>query len=428
VGNRCTTGLWSRAWLRFAALGFLTLVLLGCGTGEDSQSQPNGGTAVRSIPLDGMESDRLAFGAVATEDGIAILNGGASTPDGPRAVLHWTVGQGSAILQTQVPLDLPLFDVSIWWTGSEVVVLGIPCSRWTDSNEPPSYEEQTGPLMSELCGSSSYQVWAWSPSIDQWRPVKIDGLEARNGLRILSTHNSQAITLPTSTLPQPPPYLLNVKSETLKRLGPLPEDGTTPESAFNVCIGSDGTVGGLLVWDSRSVPSKIAHGDWPADLVRTIDHPGGALRAIALTARGSNDWDAVPLAGPLGEIGTNSPTCGADGIVFGPGNQATVVRVSKDRLVASALPPLTADRPLLLRVSPGCGTTIALEYSSPSSPEAVDIPRSTRVWRLEDGSWVAAKPVPYSLGSTVLLCGDLTIVVAGTTTKTDQGGLQVQVV
>jgi hypothetical protein len=134
-----------------AALG-----LAGCGSGAPT---------AEAGALDGIAvGSRFTTAVVATDGGVVVVDGTAPTGGGTGLVVH----AGEAAVPA--PLDGPVANLGAWWTGREVVVVGLPCPGW----DPATIGDTT---WTSMCGSGRHVVVAFDPGERSWRTVAggVDG-------------------------------------------------------------------------------------------------------------------------------------------------------------------------------------------------------------------------------------------------------------
>ena len=170
-----------RAGRLVAVVAVGALALCGCGTGEV-------GHAGREAPVAGTGGlDGIAVGSsfttavVATDDGVVVVDGTADTGDATGLVAH----AGGATVPA--PLDGPVANLGAWWTGREVVVVGLPCPGW----DPATIGDRTWTL---VCGSGRHVVLALDPAERTWRTVA-DGVDGgpEGGLYLAAAAGERAL-------------------------------------------------------------------------------------------------------------------------------------------------------------------------------------------------------------------------------------------
>ncbi|MGI8939938.1 MAG: hypothetical protein ACR2JF_17325 [Iamia sp.] len=392
---------------RLLALGVVSAIALSsCGSGGEGVSI-KGQEGGPSGSLDGYVGNSLSIAATQVGSGAAVVAGGTSRDGGGLGPGLWWLPPADGEPEfAPLPLDEPLFDVSVFSAGSELIIVGLPCPTWTSPASPPDIQSNGRPFVSDVCGTDEYIVGRWDSNEKAWLGLVDVALRADDGVSIVDSSGARAVVETVSADPEGPAgraveaALLAVDDQTLEPLPRGPGPAGDADSTFTTCI-NDGGVHGLLRWSPGAEPPGVADGTWPADLALEADLVGQTTQVLlGLVVRGGA-WEPVPAEGASSGAQT-SPVCTEDGILVADLDQASRVVFNAERADWSPLgelPRAAPGIPSLVTAPAGTGPPLAVALEAPPDrPETADGPRLSPLWQLEGAQWLAQGEVPYSSG------------------------------
>lgn len=395
-----------------AAMLLVLAVLTGNGCGDRSGE-------VRLGPaLDGQTFDALSIAATSAGPGAAVLVGGSATEAGPdpRPVLWWIESEEAPPEPHVLPVDGPLFDVEVWWTGVELAVAGLPCGRWTDARQAPDAGDDGAPFLADLCGTDRYDILAWSPETGVWRTIPGAQLRAEDGIALLDVDGELALVRSVDVDDGAPVErngrlsLLDLERGVDVAIPPAPTPAAgDPDSTFTVCS-TGGTTTAMLVWEGAE-PDSVARGEFDGELAAVVAPSRGRRQHVLPFGLRDGRW--VPLRSSSGAVGAlGSPICVDQGILVANATAAAVMRASSGTEVAEwvGVGELPGHEWVVLpRAQPGSGPPLAIALLAPADGRAADAPIDSPAWLWSSGRWSSLGTVPYhggwrgvTLGTTVI--------------------------
>ncbi|MCU1496384.1 MAG: hypothetical protein JWM47_337, partial [Acidimicrobiales bacterium] len=282
-------------------LSFVASMAMTAGCGN-SGSQVE--TRASGVPSVVGPSGILGSLAVAQSgDRVFVVEGGADREgQAPRPAVTWfPADEPTARERFDLPLDAPLYDVSAWWTGHKLAVIGTACPNWTAVSNPPDIFSDDAAPLAQLCGSDQQIIGTWEPSSNEWREVK--GLDVRStfGIDVVHAVGERALlSVPQAGDSARPSVATTVQRSTLD-VGrasmseglAVPDLMDTAEATFSTCLSDTEALVGLMVWDGPA-PAVLASEGWDVSLAAEVPQPktGRAQSFMALRSDASG-WSPV---------------------------------------------------------------------------------------------------------------------------------------
>lgn len=387
------------------SVGALLLVASLCACGRDGAESVDA-AAEGFAALEGITGSLQSVAVTDADGAVAVVS---AVSDGePRAELTWIAGATAEPVRTPVPSDTPLDDLSAWWTGQEVMVMGVLCPSWEAGGEEPTWSEDRQDNATSACGSDRVALSGWSPSTGAWRTVDDLELRSRNGVVVTGVRGETALVLRRG---EETPTWVTLDSTTgaTQALPDAPDSGGSAEVQFAPCVTADGEGYAVLSWDGPAPDLIAAHG-WSEELIRPMqDRPGGSEGGfLALTASGGS-WVPVPLRGSVGRGDGSAARCSPEGVTGGLPGSGSVIDLTDGSGVASRLPdldpPPSASDVVTLAAADGSGRIVAIARSEQLPPEDPDAPWAAAAWTYDAGSWTTLDAAEVGSGSSVLIAG-----------------------
>lgn len=377
--------------LRVIVIGWL-LVAGGCSDGDGASVQAVHGLAA------GLTRVEAPVGALAATDAgpaVAVVMPGEDGSTGTR--LLWFASPNEAPTTHEVPVDDRLFDLSVWWTGDEVVVLGLACPAWAAGDKPPEFGDDRVDDASQQCGSERYHVLSYSPDTETWQRLEGIDLEGRDGVFVTGVAGRSALLVGAGDTSF---SLLDIEG---RQLVPLPQVPRVPEAEVQLvpCVTDAGEAYAVVAWEGP-VPSIVDANGWTSG---QRSGPDGGVVVLSAEA----DWVPVALEGEVGAWNGSAVQCTSRGVVGGRPGEGFIITVAPGVGARSSRLPELPDSPagpVSLVASAGTRSPVAIEVPLPTSSEDPDAARPTSVWRLGDRGWVEAPASPFGSGSVPLIAGD----------------------
>lgn len=383
----------------FLVGGVAAVLLLGaCGSssGTQSVSAQQSGYEV----LDGLSGPYLAFAVAGTDEGVAVVQGASGGELG--AELTWIADEGAEPVRSLVPSDQPLYDISMWWTGDEVAVIGLRCPNWRSASDPPEFSEDRAANAETACGSTDYEAFAWSPTTKRWRTPEVSGWQADNGLRVVGSAG-QNVLLVHQSGGSPALEVLDVGDGSRKEAPAPPQEGSSAESQFTPCLGPSGDVYGVLAWTGQAPPA-VARNGWTPEVTQAGEGASGSS-VLGLRSAGPA-WEPITIGGDILGGTYTDVLCSAVGIVVGSSSGSATITPNAEILQSTLLPPPPTSTLTTLVRGQGTGEVLAVEQTDPDGPTGPDAVRPVEVWRLDDRSWISLGTAKVVSGSRPFAVGN----------------------
>lgn len=420
-----------RAGLRYVVVLSLGILLAGCG--QQGEANPPTNAA-----LDGLTADRLAIAATAAGSGMVVVDGGAPAegPDRqgpPRPVIWWVPTDGGSPQRHPLPVEHALFDVTTWWTGEDVVVVGLPCPSWSVASDPPDLVDDSAPFIADLCDVDRYLVGLWNPDREEWRELSDVELRATDGVYLEDVDQSRALLRSINIIEGSPVdrkavlRVIDVESGALEELPSPPESGPDPDASFTPCLDDEGVIG-LLVWEASEPPALGALGVGGDEAPSTAAEPlpGRSQHLLSLVVS-EGSWVPVTTSGSSSGAAV-SPVCSNGGVLVSSQAEAAVVDVE----VAEARSHWTSlgDLPrggaaTTVEAQEGRGAPLAIALQDPPRAGPPDAPQMSPLWVLEGSEWERQDDVPYVAGWRGVVAGNSVISLLPEAGTTAQGSIRV---
>lgn len=390
---------------RLRALSVLLSVVVALGSCGGSTSDEVDAGATGFAVLDGVTGSLQSLAVTDAGGSVAVVSG---VSDGvPRAELTWIANDDAEPVRTPVPGDTPLFNLSTWWTGQEVMVLGLLCPKWQDAEEEPLWSDQRQDNAAVACGSERFVLLGWTPTSGEWRTVDGLDLSSRNGVVVTGVRGRTALVVRRG---EPAQWWVTVDSATgeTRALPEPPDTGGSAEVQFAACVAGDGEPFAVLVW-TVPVPEVVTTQGWPLDLVRPMDVPEGQEGGFLALSPAGESWQPVPLNGPVGDWNGSTPTCRPEGISGGLPGSGSIIDVAGDSASATRLPALVPPAPdgsaVRVDAAQGSGRLVATAQSGELPAENPDDPYAADAWLYAGGSWSSLEAADLGAGSYPFVAG-----------------------
>jgi hypothetical protein len=374
------------------------LLLAGCGAGGEPDrtdrlqagpTQPGGlGAAGAGVDLNRfttLEADtQWEVAAVAAPGAVAVVEGAATLDQGLRPVLHVAKSGQPSLERFPLPLDQPLFNVSAFWNGSEVVIVGLSCPSWTDAAKPPAVDEEILNTFSSECAEDRYVAMGWNLETGKFRPISETVLEVGSGIYLQDSAGPHGLF----ALGGGEFVTFNSTDGSAFALPQIEVDGVVER-----CVAQDGTVYAIAIWGGPT-PSRGEGTSVPAEWAdQVVSRPDGQ-RLAALRLEGLR-WRTVEVRGELlpGEL---FPIGCADGaaVIAAQNPQArqrALLRFAEPKpedtvvtqIPETGLPPAGLANPLL-SLATASGRDTLLAYLDPATTSL------STVYVLRDAGWELA--------------------------------------
>lgn len=403
----------------------ILILAAACGSGSsntDNAVESQGGAGAPAQLLEGLSAPSNLTVSLAGSDSAAIVvNGGVSGEGGPEARLYGVADGVDTLIDLPLPVDEPLYNISSWSTGAEVVIVGLMCPRWVDSANPPTpdYDSVTG--FSDICGSDAYAMFVWSPATKKWRDGGREFFRTGAGLFLRAHAGEIAVFAPIADV-KGAFYKLDTATGTVTPVPDIPVGGVS-----QVCVAEDGRLQGIGMWSDDMVSadrSRQPPSDWPDE--RIVD-TGSGQHLVVLSLNGDEWRPTATHASPL-ETGTKlldgraslEGCLGTDRLVLSgsvgePPNslmQVPVLVTFESEEFArldigdlAGLPrPEVAEPPLVFAVDRTFSDLIAHEF--PHSGDQLTDTGVGPVWVLEASGWSEFPPTQVGEDWTFVVAGD----------------------
>jgi len=383
--------------------GIALVLVAGCTLASDD-GKPEVGTSAGVGEIVGPVT---TVAIASSGEVVYVVQGGGVSGEGSDPQIGVVDGTGLVAAHT-VRAGGPLFDVSAWWTGAKVAIIGLPCPTWADTAETPDIFDfdEDGRLIAERCGNDSYIAGLWDPESATWDEVPLGGLRANDGVGVVDAVGPVAVLEAVSAGIDGAPRFersvqlrqVDLRRGTLRDLPPPLSVGSSADASFTVCLDLAGAPEALLAWDGPE-PPLVAEGAVSRDLVRVAPEGSEASASFVAFSEGGSGWAEKPLSGELTALGS-APVCAADGFVLASASRAVTVQRDGDEFRSDAvddLPSSQGGTVVRRSADPSDGTVIAVATTRPpgSSP---DDARPTPIFALSGDKWVEGHPVPFAEG------------------------------
>ncbi len=185
--------------------GVLCILLVACGgAGRTDRMQAGPSQPEGQVALDGAGVNLDLFttlevetqwetAAVAAPGAVVVVEGAAQLDHGLGPVLHVGRSGKSSLERFPLPLEQPLFNVSAFWSGSEVVIVGLSCPSWSDKARLPEVAEDAFNTFSSECGEDRYVAMGWDLESGRFRVVSESIFETGSGVFLQDSSQSLAL-------------------------------------------------------------------------------------------------------------------------------------------------------------------------------------------------------------------------------------------